>query len=35
MAITHAHAGTQLAAVAAQAPQVPGRRGALRAGRTL
>jgi crossover junction endodeoxyribonuclease RuvC len=35
MAITHAHAGTQLAAVAAQAPRPRGRRGGFRAGRTL
>lgn len=35
LAITHAHAGTQLAAVAAQAPRSRGRRGGFRAGRTL
>jgi len=35
LAITHAHAGTQLAAVAAQAPRGRGRRGAFRGGRTL
>jgi crossover junction endodeoxyribonuclease RuvC len=35
IAITHAHAGTQLAAVAAAAPPGRGRRGAYRQGRNL
>lgn len=35
LAITHAHAGAQLAAVAAQAPRSRGRRGAFRGGRAL
>jgi crossover junction endodeoxyribonuclease RuvC len=35
LAITHAHAGAQLAAVAAQATRSRGRRGAYRGGRTL
>jgi crossover junction endodeoxyribonuclease RuvC len=35
IAITHAHAGTQLAALGALAPRARGRRGAYRAGRGL
>ncbi len=35
LAITHAHAGAQLAAVLAAAPARSGRRGAYRGGRTL
>ncbi len=35
LAITHAHAGAQLAAVAAVSPRERGRRGAFRGGRTL
>jgi crossover junction endodeoxyribonuclease RuvC len=35
LAITHAHAGAQLAALATQAPRLQSRRGAFRRGRSL